>query len=100
MTIDPHFERDLRHKARSAPQWRTSVDGRAPRLGPRELIGDGVTRRGLFAERDPLEFPRLWTRVRFFSLAAWLGIVGGSLWKAWREHGGPPSWDETGPDED
>lgn len=73
-----------------AADWRESVDGRAPRLGPREVIGPGITRTGRFAGRDPLEFPRLWTRVRFASLGLWAAVVGGALWKAWRDHGGLP----------
>lgn len=79
-----------------AADWRTAVDGRAPRLGPREVIGDGMTTRvGIFRERDPLRFPKLWTRVRFLALVLWTGVVGGSIWKAWRDHGGLPRGDDA-----
>lgn len=96
--LDPGFKRTLRGEVREHPDWWKAVDGRAPRLGAKEVIGDGMTRVGIFRERDPLRFPRLWTRVRFLSLLLWLATVGGSLWKAWRDHGGLP--DVGGADEE
>jgi hypothetical protein len=92
--LDPHFKRTLRGEVRQAEGWDRAVDGRAPRLGPDETIADGITRVGIFSERDPLRFPKLWTRVRFLSLALWAGVVGGSLYKAWRDHGGLPRADD------
>jgi hypothetical protein len=63
-----------------APAWREPVNGAAPRLGPRELIGRDVTRRGVFADKDPLATPQLWSVWRWLGLAFW----GGTLWQSIR----------------
>lgn len=89
----PGFKRDLYGEASPAPHWRESVDGRAPRLGPDEVIGPGMTRRGIFEGRDPMRFPAMWSRVRWSALLLWAGVVGGTIWKAWRDHGGLPDPD-------
>ncbi len=78
-----------------AANWQDDTGGRAPRLGPRELIGDQVTRRGRFESVDPLRTPELWNRWRWLALMGWSGLVVGSVVKAWRRVG-LPSWSETG----
>ncbi|MDX1621899.1 MAG: hypothetical protein R3320_12955, partial [Nitriliruptorales bacterium] len=39
--------------------WRDISEGLAPRFGPRELIGSGVTRPGRWKGVDPLRTPAL-----------------------------------------
>ena len=68
--------------------WREPVDGRAPRLGPREFIGADITRRGAWANRDPLVTPRWWNRYEWLALAGWAALTGGTGYLAWRKHGG------------
>jgi len=70
------------------PVWREPVDGRAPRLGPREFIGADITRKGPWADRDPLVTPRWWSRYEWVALAGWAALTGGAGYLAWRKHGG------------
>lgn len=84
---------DLASRSRPATGWRVPTDdGRAPRLAPAELIGRGMTRAGIFEDKDPLRLPRFWTRWEWLGLAFWAALIGGAGWKAWRDHGGLPSW--------
>lgn len=70
-------------------RWRDGDGGRAARLGPREVIGRQVARRGRWAGVDPLRTPRLWNRYRWMGLGLWAGLIAGAGWKAWRGLGGP-----------
>ena len=79
-----------------ATGWQDDADGHAPRLGPRELIGDQITRTGRFESVDPLRTPQLWNRWRWLGLLGWAGLAGGSLWRAWRRVGAP--WGSAGDD--
>lgn len=81
--------KQLGRRGREAPDWRDSVQGYAPRLGPREYIGTGITRAGRFAKVDPLRTPQLWNRWRWLGLAGWALTLGGAIFRAWRQVGGP-----------
>ncbi len=79
---------NLRRGGGEAPGWRDAVDGRAPRLGPGEYIGTGVTRSGRFARKDPLRTGRVWNRWQWLAAGAWAALLGGALAAAKREHDG------------
>lgn len=68
--------------------WRTPVDGRAPRLGTRQYIGHDVEGRGAWARKDPLKVPRWWSGARFGALAGWAALTAGTGYLSWRRHGG------------
>lgn len=72
-----------------AADWRTPVDGRAPRLGPRQYIGHDIAPgRGAWAERDPMRTPRWWSRARWSALGGWALLAGVTGLISWRRHGG------------
>ena len=77
-----------------ADDWRVPVDGRAPRLGTRELIGHDVRAGGAWEGRDPLRVPRLWSRPSWVAFLGWLLALGGSGWLSWRKHGGRDAFGE------
>lgn len=76
--------RDLRERGDGVPQWREPVDGRPPRLTPGQYIADGITRRGRFADVDPLRTSRLPTRWEWAALAGWVGLAAWRGWRLWR----------------
>lgn len=78
--------RNLRRGGSEVAGWRDPVDGRAPRLGPREYVGAGVTRSGRFRGKDPLRTGRVWSRWQWLAAAGWAGLLGGSLAAAKRRH--------------
>lgn len=92
----------VRHVARSAGRdrrfdrpstraadWRDAVDGRAPRLGPRQYIGHDIAPgTGAWADRDPMRTPHWWHVGRWIALAGWGLLSAGSGWLSWRRHGG------------
>ena len=68
----------------------------APRLGPREYIYDRITRVGIFRRIDPSKPGRVWSRWEWLAMLAWIGIVVGSVARAWRRLGGPLGAAERG----
>ena len=68
--------------------WRDIADGRAPRFGPRELIGSGVTRPGMWRDVDPLRTPALPRKEVVLGVAIWASVTGIAGWRAWKRHGG------------
>ncbi|MBW3663802.1 MAG: hypothetical protein KY469_11945 [Actinobacteria bacterium] len=63
----------------------------APAPSPKDLVvARSVTKLGRFKRIDPTEGRAPWTRWRWGGLLLWFSLVGGSLWKAWRQHGGLP----------
>jgi len=76
--------RDRRGGGEIADWAARGADDRPRLLGPREYIGTGVTRRGRFAQVDPLRTGKLWGRGEWIAFGIWLGTAGGSSWLAWR----------------
>ena len=72
-----------------AEAWRTPVDGRAPRLGPRQYIGSDIAPgRGAWADRDPMRTPDWWHVGRWTALTGWALLTSASGFLSWRRHGG------------
>lgn len=76
--------RHLADRGAASPRWREVRDGRAPRLGPREYIGDQVRRSGRFGDRDPLQTARLPSLVEWAVLALWVLLAGRRARDEWR----------------
>lgn len=82
-------ERSFARPSTRAGDWRTPVDGRAPRLGPKQYIGSDIAPgRGAWAGRDPMRTPRWWSGVRWTALLTSALLAGGSGFLSWRRHGG------------
>lgn len=80
--------RSFRRPSTRVEDWRTPVDGRAPRLGPREYIGHDIRGRGAWKGRDPLTSPVWWAAPRWVAVVGWAALTAGSGFIAWRRHGG------------
>ena len=82
-------ERRFDRPATRAEAWRDAVDGRAPRLGPRQYIGHDIAPgRGAWAERDPMRTPHWWGGPRWSALLGWAALTAGTGYLSWRRHGG------------
>lgn len=72
-----------------AADWRTPVAGRAPRLGPRDYIGNDIAPgRGAWAGRDPMRTPQWWHVGRWLMLVLLTLLTGATGYLSWRRHGG------------
>ena len=82
-------ERSFARRSTRVEDWRTPVDGRAPRLGPGQYIGHDIAPgRGAWAGRDPMRTPRWWSGWSFSALATWAALTAGTGYLSWRRHGG------------
>ena len=82
-------ERRFDRPSTRAADWRATVDGRAPRLGPRQYIGHDIAPgRGAWDGRDPMRTPRWWGGPRWTALAGWALLSAGTGFLSWRRHGG------------
>jgi hypothetical protein len=82
-------ERSFRRPSSRAEDWRLPVDGRAPRLGPRQYIGEDIAPgHGAWAGRDPMHTPRWWRGTSWSALIWWVLMAAGGGWLSWRRHGG------------
>lgn len=81
--------RSFRRPTTRVDDWRTPVEGRAPRLGPRQYIGNDIAPgRGAWKGRDPMRTPRWWGGWSFTALLTWAGLSAGAGYLSWRRHGG------------
>jgi hypothetical protein len=72
-----------------AGDWRTPVDGRAPRLGPKQYIGTDIAPGpGAWDGRDPMRTPEWWHVGRWIMLVLWSLLTGITGFLSWRRHGG------------
>lgn len=61
--------------------------GLEPRWGPDRPLAERITRVGRFGAIDPSTAGRVWTRWNWFGFTLWVGVLGGTLARAHRQHG-------------